>query len=256
MKVRVAIGGHRFDAQAFDALLASLPDTACEIIKQPNAAALMNPRDMQNVDALLLYDLPGLDFRDPADPPRQLEPTAEFTAGFEALLEAGVGIVALHHALAGWPAWPRYAEALGGTFLYRGGVVRGRDCADSGYAPDASYRANVVRPDHPIAAGLPVSFELRDELYLCEVFASEIEPILRADFRFESPNFQSAAAAVCGHTALARPREPAPESSTIAWTRMIGRSRLVYIQPGDSGATLRNPHYQRLVANALRWVVS
>lgn len=254
MKVLVAIGGHRFDRSAFDALLASLPNITCEVVKHPEAARRMNLAGGRQFDALLLYDLPGLDFAVANDPPQVMEPTQEFKAGLEGLLAAGVGIVALHHALAGWPAWPRYSQMLGGTFLYRPATVRGRPCPDSGYAADVRYAARLLRADHPVLAGLPVSFELCDELYLCEVFAEDIEPLIEADLPFESQQFRSAAAATRGADAVALPREIAPGTRTIAWARRAHNSRIVYLQPGDSAETLRNPHYQRLVANALHWV--
>jgi uncharacterized protein len=256
MRVLVSIGGHSFDRAAFDALLASLPNTSCEVVKHPAAARRMNPHDLRDFDALLLYDLPGIDFHERAAAPQFLEPAADFMSGFEAMFDAGIGIVALHHALAGWPAWPRYAEILGGTFLYRPGTVRGRKRPDSGYAPDIEYRAQLARADHPIAAGLPISFLLKDELYLCEVFTNDIEPLLHADYSFESQHFLSAAAAVRGVTAMASPRTTISGTNTIGWTRRVDRSRIVYLQPGDSAQTLQNPLYQRLVANALHWAAT
>ena len=116
--------------------------------------------------------MPGLDFA--ADPrPGYVEPDAAFKAGFEALLIQGKGIVALHHALAGWPAWPQYAEWLGGRFLYRPGELRGEHRLDSGYRHDVAYEAVAVA-DHPVLAGVPAHFPLTDELYLAEVFEDSV----------------------------------------------------------------------------------
>jgi uncharacterized protein len=256
MKVMVAIGGHSFDRPAFEALLSSLPNAVYEIVRHPEAAQRMNPADMREFDALLLYDLPGIDFRERNTGPRVLQPSPHFTEGFSSLIANGIGIVALHHALAGWPAWPTYAEILGGTFLYGRATVRGRDCADSAFAADVDYDACVVVPTHPIVAGLPDRFALRDELYSCEIFESEIETLLHADHRLDNSHFQSSAAALTGAAGAPSSGELAARSRTIGWTRLVGNSRIAYIQPGDSAQTLANPHYRRLVANALRWTVS
>ena len=38
--------------------------------------------------------------------------------------------------------------------------------------------------------------------------------------------------------------------------KAFGSSPLVYIQGGDDAEALGNPHFQRLVHNAVRWVAS
>lgn len=246
----VAIGGHPFDRPAFDALLGAMPDLDFEVVRHPQAARRMADGGLQGIDALLLYDLPGLDFHDPVDPPRVLPPPPGVVAGLGAALRHGIGVVALHHALAGWPAWSDYGDWLGGRFLYRPARVRGRECADSGYATGVDYVACVVDASHPVVEGLPQRFALRDELYRCEVFAEELTPLLRVEVGPTSPAFLSAAGALRGE-----PRADAgAPTDLIGWSRQLGPSRLVYLQPGDGPSTLQDGHYRRLVHNALRWV--
>ncbi len=254
MRAMVAIGGHDFDREAFTAMLAALSGIDCEIVRQPEAARRMNPRDLQAFDALLLYDLPGLDFRAAADAPRLLPAPEAFRIGFEALLLDGVGIVALHHAIAGWPAWPVYGDILGARFRYRPALADGRVLADSGYAPDVEFGVEVADAAHPVTAGLPAQFTLRDEPYCCEVDAA-VQPLLRADARYTGAAFRSAAQAVRAPDAAAPGQwRHAPASSLIAWSRTLYASRIVGIQPGDTASTFANPHWRRLLANALHWV--
>lgn len=252
-RVLVAIGGHPFDTQAFEDLLGAMPGIRFEIVRHPEAARRMTVEGLRDVDALLLHDLPGLDFRDPVDPPRVLPPPADLIAGLEAALSRGIGVVALHHALAGWPAWAGYGDWLGGRFLYRPARIHGRDCTDSGYAADVDYVACVVDGSHPVVAGLPPRFALRDELYRCEVFAAQVTPLLRAEHGSTRPRFLSAAGALRGER-NADGAAAAQAADLIGWCRRIGPSRLVYLQPGDGPSTLRDRHYQRLVHNALGWV--
>ena len=58
--------------------------------------------------------MPGIRFGEGA--PQFVPPTATFVENFTALLNEGKGMVFLHHAIAGWPAWEGYANTLGGRF--------------------------------------------------------------------------------------------------------------------------------------------
>jgi type 1 glutamine amidotransferase len=253
LRVLVAVGGHPFDRAAFAAIFQDFDDIATAMVDQPAAARLMNPDGMRGFDALLLYDMPGLDFTVREDAPRHVEPPANFIAGFEALLDQGVGIVAMHHALAGWPAWPQYGEYLGGAFLYRPARLRGQPTLDSGYAQRVDYEAVVVA-DHPVTRRLPARFAVRDELYLAEVFENEVTPLLKADLEFTRERFYSAAAAVAGRMYDNEGWNHPAGSSLIAWTRRARSSPVVYLQPGDGPDAYRNVHLRHLIEDAIRWV--
>ena len=255
LQVLVAVRGHPFDRTAFDAIFQSFDGIAATMVDQPAAARLMNPDGMRGFDALVLYDMPGLDFTVPSGAPRYIEPDPSFVRGFEALLEQGTGIVALHHALAGWPAWPAYGEYLGGTFLYRPGRLRGRQTLDSGYAHGVEYEAVVVA-DHPVTRRVPARFALRDELYLAEVFETDVEPLLRADAPFTRDRFYSAAAAVAGRMNDNAGWDHRPGSNLIGWTRRARNSAVVYLQPGDGPDAYDNPNVRNLIEDAIRWVVA
>lgn len=254
VQVLVAVRGHPFDRTQFDAVFQRMEGIAASMVDQPAAARLMTPDGMRGFDALVLYDMPGLDFSIAGSPPRYVAPPAGFASGFEALLQQGIGVVALHHALAGWPAWPRYADLLGGAFLYRPGRLRGRDCLDSGYAHAVDYEAYVVA-EHPVTRGVPPTFAMRDELYLCEIFEDDVTPLLRTGAPMTRDHFYSADAAVRGRMYDREGWEHAPGSNLIGWTKRALASPLVYLQPGDAADAYENPHYARLVENAIRWVV-
>lgn len=256
LQLLVSVRGHPFDRNAFAALFDDMAGISATFVDQPAAALLMNPAAMARFDALLLYDMPGIDFAAETDRPGHLDPGTAFRDGFAALLDEGKGIVALHHALAGWPAWPDYAEALGGRFLYRADVVRGRDTLDSGYRHEVSHEAEVVAPDHPVMASLPARFAMKDELYLAEIFADDVTPLLRADHAFTAANFHSTAAAMAGRMFDNEGWSHPDGSDLIGWVKRAGNSPLVYLQPGDDHVTYDNPHYRRLVENAIRWVAS
>lgn len=250
----VAVRGHPFDRTAFDALFQAMPGISATMVDQPAAALLMNPKAMAGFDALVLYDMPGLDFTVAQDAPALLEPDDTLKVGLEALLQQGKGVVALHHALAGWPQWPDYGEWLGGRFLYHPQTVRGVDRLDSGYAHDVTYNAHVVA-DHPVTQGVSSSFAMTDEPYLCEIFEDSIPPLLRSDAAYTREQFFSAELAVRGRMYDREGWDHPPGSNIIGWAKQAINSRLVYLQPGDGPSAYDHPDYRRLVENAIRWVV-
>jgi len=249
----VAVRGHPFDRTAFDAMFQAMEGVSATMVDQPAAARLMTPEGLAGFDALVLYDMPGLDFEAGEGAPTYREPDPVLRAGLPALLAQGTGIVALHHALAGWPTWAEYHEWLGGQFLYHPGEVRGRKVLDSGYAHDVTYTAQVLG-EHPVTQGLPQSFELTDEPYLAQVFPEGATPLLKADLAFTRDNFYSAEHAVSGRMYDRDGWDHPPGSDWLAWAKQVDRSRLVYIQPGDGIGAYDDANYRRLVENAIRWV--
>lgn len=254
LNVLLAVKGHPFERDAFYAIFEAMEGVSAAMVDQPAAAQLMTPEGLAPYDALVLYDMPGLDFR-AAEPPAYVPPPPGFQAGLTAALAAGKGVVALHHAIAGWPAWEGYAELLGGRFLYKPGRLRGRDVPDSGYRHDVTHTISVVG-EHPVTAGLPASFTITDELYLSEVFEDDVVPLLRSDYAFVRDNFYSATLAVNGTMFSNAGWEHAPGSNLVGWAKRAGGAPLVYLQPGDGPATYADPTYRTLIENAIRWVAS
>jgi hypothetical protein len=201
----------------------------------------------------VLYDMPGVGLRRGA-PPSPDTPPDTVVDGWARLLAAGVPVVALHHALAGWPAWGRYADILGGRFHYGPGRWRDRDWPDSGWCHDVPQTLGVADPEHPVCAGLPPSFTLTDETYLCPVFEHEVTPLLVTDASRSDRDHFSARHAVLGrggsNDAWAHP----PGSALAAWTWTVRRSPVVYVQPGDGPHAFANASYRRLLSNAVVWL--
>lgn len=255
LNVLVVAKGHPYLRDPFMAIFDEMPGVSTSLVEQPAAQALMNPAGADRFDAIVLYDMPGLDFR-ASERPALVPPDPAFQNDFLAMLDRGIGLVALHHAIAGWPAWPDYAELLGGRFLYKRGLLRGRQCEDSGYRHDITHQVSACVSRHPVLDGVALPFTLTDELYLSEVFEDSVEPLLRSDYRFRRDNFYSAAQAVSGRMFSNEGWTHADGSNLVGWTKRARNSPLVYLQPGDGPATYANENYRRLIGNALRWVVS
>lgn len=88
----------------------------------------------------------------------------------------------------------------------------------------------VVNPAHPIAAGLPPHFELREEMY------GEFFDIPPPDELVFVSWFEGGEVFRSGCT----------------WTR--GRGRIAYFRPGhETYPSYRNPHVLQVIENAVRW---
>jgi len=259
IKALVVAKGHPYERDPFMSMFEAMAGVDACLVEHPAAQGLLNAERLAEFDTLVLYDMPGLDFAVP-DGPGYVEPSDETRAGFEAALRAGIGVVAMHHAIAGWPSWSQYGAWLGGRFLYRPGRVGGRTCPDSGYRHDVTHtiskRQDLDGLFAPILDGVPDSFALKDELYLFEVFEDEVYPLLRSDHVFAQENFYSANLAVQGEMFSNRGWSHAPGSNLIAWAKTAEQSPLVYIQCGDGPDTYNHPVFRKLLENAVRWACS
>jgi type 1 glutamine amidotransferase len=243
--VQVVTGGHPFEAEPFFDVFDHLGDIAWHRAAAPSA----------DHDVVVFYDMPGIRFTH-GDPPLELiEPTDAQRQVFADLCERGTGLVFLHHAIAGWPAWSGYADLVGGRFHYAPARLRDVDYPDSGYRFDVCHTVEVVDPHHPVCAGLGERFTLTDELYCFPVFADDVTPLLRTTFDTSDPSrFFSADLAIRGRRNANDDWSHPPGSPLVGWTRSAGASRVVYLQFGDGPETYADPSFRTVLGNAIQWV--
>ena len=247
--------GHPFKRDAFFKVFDELPGVRYTHVEQPAAQVFFAPELAKPYDAFVLYDMPGIRFASGA-PPDFSQPPEELERHIEELLERGIGLVFLHHAIAGWPAWPQYAEIVGGRFLYLPGELRGARRQDSGYRHGVTHEVRVVA-DHPVTHGLPKTFSITDELYLYEVFEDSVVPLLRSGHAFVRDNFYSAAKVVReGKMFSNEGWQHERGSDLIGWVKHYRNSPIVYLQCGDDPQAYDNPHFRTLLGNAIAWVSS
>ncbi len=257
-KILIITGGHPFESDSFFEVFDSFENVDWFHEKHPEAEKFLNPEKCHDIDAILFYDIPGVELRRNSVPPVVCsDPTPEYKKNFEDLLESGQGLVFLHHAIAGWPTWERYADVIGGRFHYKPGSLHGTEFPDSGYCFDATQEIEVVDADHPICSGVPESFSITDEAYLCPIFEESVTPILRSHFNFEdSSNFYSAALAMQGEINSNESWTHPKGSSLVAWVRWEKSSPIAYIQLGDGPSAYMDSNFRKLLNNAIDWVSS
>ena len=250
----VATKGHPYPRDAFSECLDSLEGITSTIVEQPASQQFLDPLLATPYDVLVFYDMPGVDFS--TQPPTITPPSERLKENMNLLFESGKGMVFLHHALASWPMWPEFGEIIGGRFFYNPQHCRGRPVLDSGYRHEVKHDISLASADHPITQGLPKTFQLTDELYLCEIFDDSVQPLLTSNYSFVRENFYSAHHAVTGNMYCNEGWYPPDGSSLVGWTRHHKNSRIVYLQPGDGTETFANVNYRLLLANAIRWAAN
>lgn len=253
ISVLLVTKGHPFEKGPFFDMFDAL-DVNYTHVEQPAARVFFNPDMAKDYDALVMYDMPGINFV-PGEPQFEV-PAEEYRAGLMSLLESGKGMVFLHHAIAGWPAWEEYAEIVGGRFLYLPTTLRNEPCQDSGYHHKVTHVIDVVL-EHPVTDGLPSRFDMTDELYLGEVFTDEIIPLLKSQHQFVQENFYSAAKVVQEGKMFDNENWIHRDGSNIVgWIKNYRNSPITYLQGGDDATVYSDENYRLLLSNAIRWVAS
>jgi hypothetical protein len=261
-RILVITGGHRVALDDFLGAVAAVCEERGWVwahATQPTAQRWLTDELAGQWDAVLLHDIPGLRLKR-GEEPVVVGPDPETAAHVVNLLDAGQGIVILHHAISAWPGWEGWAEVVGARFLYRPGTLRGEDLPSSGYRLDRFTISPIA--EHPITSGV-VPFEVDDELYFIPVLTDRIKPLLQQDADMDGALFQDTFDEVSngsstGVTCADRPADEGLHggSRLQGWTTIAGRSPVATLLMGDGPSTFAHPMFRLLLGNALAWVSS
>ena len=217
LRVLVITGGHAYEEAPFQAMFAAIPDIQVEMAQFPEAAQRLTPKLADQKDVVVFYDMWAKGF------------TPSQQKAFLALLQRGIGVVALHHTLAAHQQWPEYEKIIGGKYHLEPLTVDGKQLPASSYYHDQDMKIEIADATHPITRGLK-SFEIHDEAY--------------QDFS-------------CDPAATLLLTTDYPKSDReIAWTKNYASSRVVYIELGHDHLAYENPNYREIVARSIRYVAA
>src|ERR1019366_10744561 len=126
LKVLVVSGGHPFELEPFLAMFSANPDIDYTHVQPPEAREWVRASHVGEWDAIVCYDMQGFILRNPelleseepsAEPVKYAEgltfeePPLDYAEGLIGMLEAGQGMVFLHHPP--FPRGPRGARGAG-----------------------------------------------------------------------------------------------------------------------------------------------
>ncbi len=245
--VLVVTGGHPFEAAPFFAIFDELAGISWTAATTPAVGH----------DVVVFYDMPGIRFTG-ADPPMEATaPTDEQREVIAELCARGTGLVFLHHSVASWPAWPEFADIVGGRFHYAPASLHGVEYPDSGYRFNVRHTVEVLEPEHPVCAGLGERFTITDELYCFPVLTDDVTPLLRTTFdTADTSQFFSADRAIRGRRDSNDGWHHPAGSPLVGWVKHAAASPVVYLQFGDGPQTYADHSFRRVLGNAIRWAAA
>jgi len=249
----VVTRGHPFERDNFFNMVDSLGFNWSHI-EHPAAQSFFKKENLKKFDAILFYDMPGLNFDEINDESKFfINPPQEYKDDFLERLSEGKGCIFLHHSIAGWPMWDEYSNIIGGRFLYKPGKIKGKKYPDSGYRHFVNYKVSSVS-EHPITKGIS-DFEIEDELYLSHVFEEDINPLLKSNYSFVRDNFYSATNALNGKMNSNEGWEHPDGSNLVGWTKSYKKSAITYLQFGDGVKSYENKNVRMLLRRSINWVI-
>jgi uncharacterized protein len=215
-KIRVLLtyGGHGFEEKPFFAMFDSLPGVVYTKAEMTKVADLLKPSLKNDYDVIVMYDMT------PSFTPEQQK-------GFVELLNAGIGLVSLHHNIGAHQEWETFRKIIGGIHIPREFTVDGKKYGPSGSTDDQDIRVTVADTQHPITKGINV-FSIHDETYHKYYTAPDVRVLLTTN----------------------HPKNEPP----LAWVKQYGKSRVFYLMLGHGPSAWQNLNYPRILANGIRWV--
>jgi type 1 glutamine amidotransferase len=213
-KVLLITGGHGFATNEFLKVFTENPQIKLTHVNHAKGTANAYDRDdLYDYDAVVLYDMP-----------KSINDAQK--KRFLGLLDKGIGLFVMHHALVSYQHWSDYERVIGGRYPEedgKGGVVSDK----VGYEHDVKFNVKIVAKDHPITKGLS-DFEIHDEIYWGFRTGPDIKPLITTD----------------------QPKSGKP----LAWERFEGKSRIVYLQLGHGPEAFANENFRKLVAQSIEYV--
>lgn len=204
VRVLLVTGGHDHDI----AFYSVFDDPRFRVTVDGHPSAFR--RDFRNrYDVLVLYDSSEI------DEPKQ--------KNVRAFVEAGKGVVVLHHAICSNLKWLWWGEeVVGGRWRFA------PETPTTTYSHDERIPVRVAKR-HPVTEGVS-DFTILDETYKDLQISPKVDALLTTDH---------------------------PKSDrAVAWLGPHRFARVVYVQFGHDANAHRDPNYIRLVRNAVAWTAA
>ena len=200
LKVLVVAGGHGYPVKPFRAVFANYADMDCTFVDEKTGGEAFDDVANWPYDAIVLYNY----MKRPSEKQRE---------NFLKLLDRGVGLVVLHHAIYGYRPWPEFQKMVGVTSWL------------SSSKDDVPMKIHVEDPKHPITKGL-ADFSITDEVYKGHRLDPKVHVLLTTD-------------------------EPS-NAKAVAWVHRYRKSPVCYFQLGHDAKAYSTPGFVAVLGQAIR----
>ena len=209
LRLLAVTGGHGYP-EAFYSMLAETPGI---VFKHAHTHQEAFRRPIEDTfDVLLLHDM----YEDAQPETRRI---------LEQWVEAGKGVISLHHAIVDYTAWPWWwREVTGGKYF----VKPLEQHRASSFKEGVEFLVTPAKGKerHPVLEGVPPLL-VHDELYKDMWRAPGIEVLMETAHPLNDP--------------------------PVVYVGPHKKARVLYIQLGHSASTMDNPGFRRLIRNAIEW---
>lgn len=213
LNVVVLTGGHSFDQKVFPKLFEGHDNLKFDLVALKDHSEIFEDITALNYDVIVLYNMTQ-------------KISERRRANFVALMERGVGLVALHHSICAFQEWPEYNRIIGARYFQNAETLDGKEYPKSSYKHDLDMPIRVVDASHPVTQGVK-DFVLRDEAYKGQWIDPKAHLLLTTS----------------------HPDSDAP----IAWCKTYRGARICTIQLGHGPQAFTDSSYRRLMSQAVRW---
>jgi len=213
IRAAVVTGGHGFDQKAFPKLFEGHPDIVCEFKPQKDDSEVFEDVADWPYDVVVLYNMTQ-------------KISEKRQQNFLGLLDRGVGLVVLHHAIADFQDWPEFEKIAGTRYYLKETVVDGVTHPRGAWKEGVDFTIHVEDAEHPITKGL-ADFQVHDEGYRNQTYAPDNHMLLSTD-------------------------SPASEKP-IAWVRTYKNARVFCTVIGHGPQVFTSEPFRCVMARAICW---
>lgn len=213
VSIVIVTGGHDFDQQAFVRIFDEMPGIRWRPFELKDDSELFEDVSAWDYDVIVFYNMTQ-------------SISERRKANFLALMDRGVGVIALHHSMVSFQDWPEYKKIIGCRYYLDETEDSDVTWPASTYKHDVQMPVKIADKHHPVTAGID-DFQLFDETYK----GYSLEPDNHILLTVEEPTSQY----------------------EVAWTRQFRQSRICTIQPGHGADAYNHPAYRRLLQQAVQW---
>lgn len=219
-KIRVLFvdGGHDYDEPAFLEMLADFPQLEVSRAHSPDDFSIFAPGLEEKCDVILFYSYDSFPV------------TQEQKEQFEALLQRGISIYALHHHLGAHPSWSDYYKFIGGWYVIdQNSTIEGEKQPLSTYHYDQTINVHVNNTEHPITRDVK-NFTIIDETYNNCYVSPNVELLLSTSHPLSTDQ--------------------------LAWVNRYGNSVIFTNTLGHDAKAFKNPDFRKILIQAIEYLVA